>query len=119
MGNDILACTDPSQNPPGVIAEKTFWRHFVAVLSALLRHRRKAITNLYALDRINTHQSVGQLSVQTIKDWFAQTRLHTVCHYTDLSANGFAFLDQVLHVGFQLRNFVRIWTKKGVVINNG
>src|SRR5690606_36644516 len=74
VGNARLAGRNPAQHTAGVVAEEPVRREFITVFGAPLADRCKPRAHLHTLDRIDAHQRIGQLRIQTIEDRLAQTR---------------------------------------------
>ncbi|KPX58538.1 Uncharacterized protein ALO53_04577 [Pseudomonas amygdali pv. photiniae] len=115
MRNDRLAGGNAAENAARLIGQETQWGHLVAVLGAALCNAVETGTDLHALDRIDAHQRVCQLGVQTIKDRLAEAGHHAFCDHGDFRTDRVLITSQLVHVGFQLRHLVRVGAEKRVV----
>src|SRR5690606_15884307 len=77
--------------------------------------RGKTGTDLDPLDRVDAHQGIGQLRVQTVEYRLAKARWHPLGDDGNLRTHRILIPAQLVHVGFQLGHLVRIGTEEGIV----
>src|SRR5688572_10423001 len=87
VSNDILACTDTTQDAAGVVAFKALRTHQIAMFGTLLFNAVKTGANLNAFDGIDTHQAMSQFCIKSIEHRFTQSYRHSRCDDGDASAN--------------------------------
>ena len=114
IDHDVLPGGNAAQNATRVVGGKTFRRHFVAVLGALLLDRAKPRADLHALDRVDAHHRVGDVRIQLVVDRFAPAHRHALRHRGNARAAGIAGLAQPVHERLQFGHAVRVRRKKRV-----
>ena len=112
---DVLSRRDTAQNTTGVVANETFRCDFIAVLGAFVRNRTKACTYLHTLDRIDTHHCIRNVSIQLVKQGFAQTDRHVLRNDLNARAAGIARLAQTIHVRLKFGNDVGVGSEKWIL----
>lgn len=88
--HDLLTAADAAENAARVVALEARFGNFIAVFAAAQFHHLKTIANFYALHRINAHQRVRDIGIQTVKHRFAQPRRYAIGHHRDFRPDGVA-----------------------------
>ena len=115
--DDVLARGDPPEDPSGAIGQEAPGRDGVAVLGALLLDAREARTDLDPLHRVDAHQRMGQVGVQTVEHGLSEARRDSGGHHRHPGAHRVARLAQGVHVGLQLRDLARVGKEEGVLLH--
>lgn len=117
VSNDRLARRNATQDAAGVVAEEAFRGQLVTVFGTTLGNAGEAGADFHALDRVDAHQRVGQLCVQTVEDRFAQTRHHAFGHHGDFGSHRILVPAQLVHVSLELRYLVRVGAEESVLLH--
>src|SRR3569623_317650 len=113
----VLPRRNAAQYAAGVIAQETQRRDLVAGLRALLFHTGETRANFDALDRVDAHQSLGDVGIEPIEHRFAPARRHAGGDYIDARAAGVALFAQRIHVDFQVRDLVGNGAEENVIVD--
>ena len=97
-GADRLATGDAALNPAGVVAPEAGRRHLVAVLGAARLDHAETVADLHALDRVDTHQRLGDIRIEAVEDGFTPARRHAGGDDVDARTNGVAVASQGVDV---------------------
>ena len=76
-GHQTLPGTDATGHATGVIRQKAFGPHLIAVRSSAHAGHCHPIADFHPFDRVDTHQRVGDLGVEAVVDRLAESRGHT------------------------------------------
>ncbi len=116
-GEDVLAAGDPAEDAPGMIAQEALGPHLVPMLGTLLLDTGEAVADLHPLDRVDAHEGVGDIRIQSIEDRLTEPGRHPGGDDIDAGADGIALLAQGVHKGFEFRHLGGIGAEKGVAIH--
>ena len=87
------------------------------MLCALLGDRVKAGSQLDTFYRIDAHQGMGNIRIQPVKDWLAQSHRHIFGDHGDLGAHRVTLFTQRFHILFQLGNLALVGEEERVLFN--
>ena len=116
-GDDILPGRDSAQDPPRVVAQEPGGHDLVAVLGALLLHRREPGAELDSLDRIDSHQRRRKLGVELRVHRLAEPAWNPACTHRDPGADGIPFLAQGIHEALELGYEIGVGREERVVVH--
>ncbi|CNU74083.1 Uncharacterised protein [Salmonella enterica subsp. enterica serovar Bovismorbificans] len=117
MRHNVLPATDATEDAASVVALKTLRRDFIAILAATQRHHVKSFADLHAFHRINAHQRMGDVRIQSVKYRFAKPCRHAARHHRHFRADGVTLFFQRAHQFVQRVKFVRIGAKERIKLN--
>ncbi len=100
-----------------MVAQKSFRGDLVAVLRTLLFDAGETGAELHTLHRIDAHQGMGDVGIETVVDGLAKPGRHAGGNHVYARANGVALLAQGIHVGLQLGHPCRVRTEEGILIH--
>src|SRR6185436_12279838 len=66
VDHHILTRGNAAEYAAGVVGQESLRRHFIAVLGALLLHRRETSTDLDTLHRVYSHHGIGDVGVELV-----------------------------------------------------
>src|SRR5690606_26117361 len=118
MCDDVLTGRNTSQNPSGMIRQKTFRGHFITMLSTFLLDTIKTSAYFYTLNGIDTHKRMRKICIQPVKNRLSETRRNMTRDNRNFCTNGITLFIEGFHVIFHLDNFVCIRTEKRIVVND-
>jgi len=97
-----LAAGDAAKDAAGVIAQKTFRHHLIAMLTAPLCNAGKAVADLHALHGIDRHHRRRQFGIEFAVNRFTPTRRHTQRLHINPRTHRIAGFTQRVEIRLQL-----------------
>ena len=94
MCDDWLAAADAAENAARVIAGKAGLINFIPVFAAFEVNHAETVPDFDAFHRVDAHQRMRQIRIQTIKDRFTQTRRDVFRHNRDFRTDGISLFFQ-------------------------